>query len=62
MTIENRETSLKANYKVYCAVTAILGAHASAALAETPAEAAAPAEESENTGISEIVVTATRRE
>src|SRR3984957_14816767 len=62
MTIENRETSLKSNYKVYCAVTAILGAHPSAALAETPAEAAAPAEEAENTGISEIVVTATRRE
>jgi hypothetical protein len=41
MIIENRETSLKANYKVYCAVTAILGAHASAALAETPADATA---------------------
>ena len=61
MTIENRETSLKSNYTVYCAVTAILGAHASAALAATPAEAAS-AEEAENTGISEIVVTATRRE
>jgi len=31
MTIENRETSLKVNYKVYCAVTAILGANASVA-------------------------------
>jgi iron complex outermembrane recepter protein len=61
MTIENRETSLKSNYKVYCAVTAILGANASTAFAATPAEAA-PAEEAESTGISEIVVTATRRE
>jgi iron complex outermembrane receptor protein len=61
MTIENRETSLKANYKVYCAVTAILGAHASAALAETPAEAT-PAESDNGPAISEIVVTATRRE
>ena len=60
MTIENRETSLKANYKVYCAVTAILGAHASAALADTPADAT-PADASESAGISEIVVTATRR-
>src|ERR1700733_358060 len=61
MIIENRETSLKSNYKVYCAVTAILGAHASAALAETPADAT-PAEESASPVISEIVVTATRRE
>src|ERR1700722_9683619 len=61
MIIENRETSLKSNYKVYCAVTAILGAHASTALAATPADAT-PAEESESPAISEIVVTATRRE
>src|SRR6201996_342649 len=62
MTIENRETSLKSNYKVYCAVTAILGAHAATAAAAdaTPADAT-PADES-TTGISEIVVTATRRE
>jgi iron complex outermembrane receptor protein len=61
MTIENRETSLKANYKVYCAVTAILGAHAAAAADATPAESA-PADSDANVGISEIVVTATRRE
>jgi iron complex outermembrane receptor protein len=61
MTIENRETSLKSNYKVYCAVTAILGAHAAAAADATPAEAT-PAEAESAPSISEIVVTATRRE
>ena len=61
MTIENRETSLKANYKVYCAVTAILGAHAAAAAEATPAEAT-PAESENAPSLAEIVVTATRRE
>jgi iron complex outermembrane recepter protein len=61
MTIENRETSLKANYKVYCAVTAILGAHAAAAAAAdaTPADAT-PAESEPS--LAEVTVTATRRE
>ena len=61
MTIENRETSLKANYKVYCAVTAILGAHAAAAADATPAEAT-PAEAENAPALAEITVTATRRE
>jgi iron complex outermembrane recepter protein len=61
---------LKANYKVYCAVTAILGAHASAvAAAEAPADApgpadAAPAEAAPAEGelaLQEVTVTATRR-
>ena len=55
---------MKANYKVYCAVAAILGAQASAAAAEAPADAtpaeAAPAE-SEAVGLEEVTVTATRR-
>ena len=64
MTGENiGETSLKANYKVHCAVAAILAAHAASAAAEpadaTPAESA-PAE-SEAGGLAEITVTATRR-
>jgi iron complex outermembrane receptor protein len=50
---------LKANRQVYCAVAAILGAHAAAASAATPA-GAAPAGESD-LGISEVVVTAQRR-
>lgn len=61
---------MKANYKVYCAVAAILGAHASAAAAaEAPADATGPAEntpeaapaESEATTLAEVTVTATRR-
>ena len=62
---------MKANYRVYCAVAAILGAHAaSTAAAEAPeasgpadaapADAAAPAE-SEPVGLEEVTVTATRR-
>ena len=61
MTIENRETSLKANYKVYCAVTAILGANASVATAAAPAEAAPAGSEEGNLAISEVTVTAQRR-
>ena len=52
---------MKSNYRVYCAVTAILGAHAAAAADATPAEAT-PAEAESTPAISEIVVTATRRE
>ena len=61
---------MKANYRVYCAVAAILGAHAAAATAaEAPAEAsgpadAAPAEAAPAEGeltLSEVTVTATRR-
>jgi iron complex outermembrane recepter protein len=60
---------LKANYKIHCAVAAILGAHAAtASAAAAPADATpadtpadnAPAEA--EVGINEIVVTATRRE
>ena len=61
---------MKANYKVYCAVAAILGAQATAAAAEAPADAAGPADatpadaapaESEAIGLEEVTVTATRR-
>ena len=59
---------MKANYKVYCAVTAILGAHASAtAAAEAPADAPGPADEAPAAeaapaeGLQEVTVTATRR-
>src|SRR6185437_15155515 len=59
--VNNRgESSLKANQKVYCAVAAILSAHALAANAATPADTTPAAEES-STGISEVVVTAERR-
>ena len=60
---------MKANYRVYCAVAAILGAHAAAA-AEAPAEASGPAEstpadaapaEAEGLSLEEVTVTATRR-
>jgi len=51
---------LKANQKVYCAVAAILSAHALAATAATPADAT-PADEESSTGITEVVVTAQRR-
>lgn len=51
---------MKANQKVYCAVAAILSAHALSANAATPADATPAAEES-STGISEVVVTAERR-
>jgi iron complex outermembrane recepter protein len=61
MTIENRETSLKANYKVYCAVTAILGANASVATAAAPAEAAPAGADEGSLAISEVTVTAQRR-
>ncbi|MGH8138314.1 MAG: TonB-dependent receptor [Steroidobacteraceae bacterium] len=52
---------MKSNYRVYCAVAAILGAHAAAANAAAPAETS-PAESEASLGISEVVVTATRRE
>ncbi|MFL6599713.1 MAG: TonB-dependent receptor [Steroidobacteraceae bacterium] len=52
---------MKANRKVYCAVAAILGAHAAAANAATPAEAT-PAEAESGLALSEVVVTAQRRE
>ena len=47
---------MKANRKVYCAVVAILGAHAAAA------NAAAPAEAESGLALTEVVVTAQRRE
>ncbi len=52
---------MKANRKVYCAVAAILGAHAAAARAATPAEAPG-AESDQGLALSEVVVTAQRRE
>jgi len=52
---------LKANHKVYCAVAAILAGQAAQAGAATPAETA-PAAESDNLAIAEVVVTAQRRE
>ena len=59
---------MKANYRVYCAVAAILGAHATAAVAaDAPAEASGPADatpapaEAEPVGLEEVTVTATRR-
>jgi iron complex outermembrane receptor protein len=62
---------LKSNYKVYCAVAAILGAHAgAAAAAEAPADAPGPADatpadsapaEAEAPSLEEVTVTATRR-
>lgn len=57
---------MKANRKVYCAVAAILSAHAAAAsaaapAAATPAAEATPAEEN-SLAIGEVVVTAQRRE
>jgi iron complex outermembrane recepter protein len=52
---------LKANRKVYCAVAAILGAHAAAANAAAAAEAT-PTEPDSSLAIGEVVVTAQRRE
>jgi outer membrane receptor protein involved in Fe transport len=54
---------LKANYKVYCAVAAILGANASAAVAADAAAEATPeaAPEAEGIALQEVTVTATRR-
>ena len=60
---------MKSNYRVYCAVAAILGAHATAAAAaDAPAEASGPADAApadaapaEAAGLEEITVTATRR-
>jgi iron complex outermembrane recepter protein len=52
---------VKANRRVYCAVAAILGAHAAAANAAAPAEAT-PAEPESGLALSEVVVTAQRRE
>lgn len=52
---------MKANRKVYCAVAAILGAHAAAASAAAPADATA-AEADQGLAIGEVVVTAQRRE
>ena len=55
---------MKANRKVYCAVAAILGAHAAAASAAAPAAAGrpTPAEADNSLAIGEVVVTAQRRE
>ncbi|MDB6014954.1 MAG: TonB-dependent receptor [Gammaproteobacteria bacterium] len=52
---------MKANYKVYCAVTAILGANASVATAAAPAEAAPAGSDEGSLAISEVTVTAQRR-
>ena len=53
---------MKANTKIYCAVVAILGAHAAAAAnAASPAEAT-PAESDTSLSLTEVVVTAQRRE
>ena len=53
---------MKANRKVYCAVAAILGAHAAAANAAAPAAEATPTESDQSMAIGEVVVTAQRRE
>jgi len=54
---------LKANRKVYCAVAAILGAHAAAsASAATPGAEATASDADQGLAISEVVVTAQRRE
>src|ERR1700730_10220413 len=55
------ESSLKAIDTVYGAVAAILGAHAAAANAAAPAEAT-PAEPESGLALTEVVVTAQRRE
>jgi len=52
---------LKANRKVYCAVAAILGAHAAAANAAAPAAEATPTESESSLALGEVVVTAQRR-
>ena len=52
---------MRANHKIHCAVTAILGAHAAAAYAAEPADTTAASEESAPSGFSEVVVTAQRR-
>ena len=52
---------MKANRKVYCAVAAILGAHAAAANAAGPAEAT-PGESEPGLSLAEVIVTAQRRE
>ena len=57
---------MKANRKVYCAVAAILGAHAAAASAAAPAAEATPAEApapeaDQSLALGEVVVTAQRR-
>jgi outer membrane receptor protein involved in Fe transport len=53
---------LKANQKVSCAVAAILGAHAAAASAATPAGSETAASDTTGMGINEVIVTAQRRE
>jgi iron complex outermembrane recepter protein len=50
---------LKANHRVYCAVAAILGAHAAATYAAAPADATAEGDQS--LALGEVVVTAQRR-
>jgi outer membrane receptor protein involved in Fe transport len=52
---------LKASHKIYCAVTAILGAHAATYAAEPADTTASTPEESAPSGFSEVVVTAQRR-
>lgn len=52
---------MKANRRVYCAVAAILGAHAAAASAAAPADTS-PADSDQNLSLTEVVVTAQRRE
>jgi iron complex outermembrane recepter protein len=51
---------LKPNQRVYCAVAAILSAHAAVALAAEPAESS-PAEAEQSLALSEVTVTAQRR-
>lgn len=53
------EISLKPNHRVYCAVAAILSAHAAASYAAAPAESGA--EPDQSLAISEVTVTAQRR-
>lgn len=53
---------MKQNHKVYCAVAAILSAHATAAGVAGAADTTTTAETPEGLAISEVVVTAQRRE
>jgi iron complex outermembrane recepter protein len=52
---------LRANYRVYCAVAAILAAHATAAYSAAPADATPTESADQDVGISEVTVTAQRR-
>ena len=52
---------MRANYRVYCAVAAILAAHATAAYSAAPADATPTESPDQDVGISEVTVTAQRR-